>query len=69
MPTAPAVIDLVKNGEVDAARGIDFEMRRGEIFGFLGPTARASRRRSTCSARSVKPSGGGVAIWRFSRAE
>ncbi len=29
---------LVKRyGEVEAVRGIDFEVRRGEIFGFLGP--------------------------------
>jgi ABC-2 type transport system ATP-binding protein len=33
-----AVKDLVKRyGEVEAVRGIDLEVRPGEIFGFLGP--------------------------------
>ncbi len=33
-----AVKDLVKKyGEVEAVRGIDLEVRSGEIFGFLGP--------------------------------
>jgi ABC-2 type transport system ATP-binding protein len=37
----PAVIeahDLVKNfGSIEAVRGIDLEVHRGEVFGFLGP--------------------------------
>lgn len=27
-------------GEVEAVSGIDFEVQRGELFGFLGPRAR-----------------------------
>ena len=33
-----SVSGLVKRyGQVEAVRGIDFEVRRGETFGFLGP--------------------------------
>ena len=42
-----------------AARGVealDFQVEAGEIFGFLGPTVRASPRRSArCSTSSGRP--------------
>ena len=51
--TAVSVNSLVKRyDQVEAVRGIELEVASGEIFGFLGPTARASPRRSTCCARS-----------------
>ncbi len=38
MPAAIAVKNLHKSyGEFEAVRGIDFEVRRGEVFGLLGP--------------------------------
>jgi ABC-2 type transport system ATP-binding protein len=38
MAAAVAVHQLTKSyGEIQAVRGIDFEVREGEIFGFLGP--------------------------------
>ena len=37
-PAAITVAGLTKNyGEIEAVRGIDFEVRTGETFGFLGP--------------------------------
>ena len=37
-PPAITVAGLTKNyGEIEAVRGIDFEVRTGETFGFLGP--------------------------------
>jgi ABC-2 type transport system ATP-binding protein len=37
-PPAITVSGLTKNyGEIEAVRGIDFEVARGETFGFLGP--------------------------------
>jgi len=37
-PSAVTVAGLVKKyGEIEAVRGIDFEVARGETFGFLGP--------------------------------
>ena len=54
--SGPAVLaeGLVKHftgreGEVEAVRGVDLEVGAGEIFGFLGQTAPASRRRCGCS--------------------
>jgi ABC-type multidrug transport system ATPase subunit len=37
-PLAVEVTGLAKNyGEIEAVRGISFEVRSGEVFGFLGP--------------------------------
>jgi len=58
---APAVtvIDLVKSyGEVDAVRGIDFEVRRGETFGFLGPNGAGKSTTINMLCTLVRPSGG-----------
>ena len=35
-------------GEVPAVQGIDLRVEEGEIYGFLGPTAPARRRRCGC---------------------
>jgi ABC-2 type transport system ATP-binding protein len=52
---AIAVSALKKNyGKVEAVRGIDFEVARGEVFGLLGPSksskacARAAAARCVC---------------------
>jgi ABC-2 type transport system ATP-binding protein len=61
LDTAPAVtvIDLVKSyGEVDAVRGIDFQVRRGEIFGFLGPNGAGKSTTINMLCTLVRPSGG-----------
>jgi ABC-2 type transport system ATP-binding protein len=61
LDTAPAVtvIDLVKSyGEVDAVRGIEFEVRRGEIFGFLGPNGAGKSTTINMLCTLVRPSGG-----------
>lgn len=49
-PLASGVVDLLtatglrKNfGEFEAVTGIDFGVRRGECFGFLGPQGAGSR--------------------------
>jgi ABC-2 type transport system ATP-binding protein len=61
LDTAPAVsvIDLVKSyGEVDAVRGIEFEVQRGEIFGFLGPNGAGKSTTINMLCTLVRPSGG-----------
>ena len=34
--------------EVEAVRGISFDVAEGELFGLLGPNGAARRRRSRC---------------------
>ncbi len=59
--TVPAVsvLDLVKNyGEVEAVRGIEFEVSAGEIFGFLGPNGAGKSTTINMLCTLVRPSGG-----------
>jgi len=59
--TAPAVtvLDLVKSyGEVEAVRGIDFEVGSGEVFGFLGPNGAGKSTTINMLCTLVRPSGG-----------
>ncbi len=60
-PPAPAVtvLDLVKSyGEVEAVRGIDFEVGAGEVFGFLGPNGAGKSTTINMLCTLVRPSGG-----------
>ncbi len=58
---APAVTvnGLVKRyDEVEAVRGIDFEVQRGETFGFLGPNGAGKSTTINMLCTLVRPSGG-----------
>ncbi len=58
---APAVtvLDLVKNyDEVEAVRGIEFEVRSGEVFGFLGPNGAGKSTTINMLCTLVRPSSG-----------
>ncbi len=58
-PPAVTVLDLVKSyGEVEAVRGIDFEVGSGEIFGFLGPNGAGKSTTINMLCTLVRPSGG-----------
>jgi ABC-2 type transport system ATP-binding protein len=62
-PIDVRVRGLTKNyGETEAVRGIDFEVRRGEIFGLIGPDGAGRRRRSTCSPASLTPTSGDITL-------
>ena len=45
-------------GEVEAVRGIDFEVAQGEIFGFLGPNGAGKSTTIGMLCTLVRPSGG-----------
>jgi ABC-2 type transport system ATP-binding protein len=52
-------------GRNEAVRGIDFEVQRGEVFGFLGPNGAARRPRSHLAdglQNTFFPTGGGTGL-------
>jgi ABC-2 type transport system ATP-binding protein len=56
---AVTVLDLVKNyDEVEAVRGIDFEVATGETFGFLGPNGAGKSTTINMLCTLVRPSAG-----------
>ena len=62
---APAVSvrGLLKSyGEVDAVRGIDFDVQAGEIFGFLGPNGAGKSTTISMLCALVRPSGGAARV-------
>jgi ABC-2 type transport system ATP-binding protein len=62
---APAVSvnGLTKRyGEVEAVRGIDFEVAAGEIFGFLGPNGAGKSTTINMLCTLVRPSGGSALV-------
>jgi ABC-2 type transport system ATP-binding protein len=62
---APAVSvnGLLKSfGEVEAVRGIDFEVGAGEIFGFLGPNGAGKSTTINMLCTLMRPSGGSARV-------
>jgi ABC-2 type transport system ATP-binding protein len=62
---APAVSvkGLAKRyGEIDAVRGIDFEVSRSEVFGFLGPNGAGKSTTISMLCTLVKPTGGSALV-------
>jgi ABC-2 type transport system ATP-binding protein len=58
-----SVNGLVKRyDEVEAVRGIDFEVRSGEIFGFLGPNGAGKSTTINMLCTLVRPSGGSAKV-------
>jgi ABC-2 type transport system ATP-binding protein len=62
-PLAIEVRDLEKSfDEVEAVRGVSFEVARGEVFGFLGPNGAGKTTTINMLCTLVKPSGGGARV-------
>jgi ABC-2 type transport system ATP-binding protein len=64
-PTAPAVSvkGLAKRyGEIEAVRGIDFQVARSEVFGFLGPNGAGKSTTISMLCTLVKPTGGSALV-------
>lgn len=49
-------------GNVRALRGVNLEVRRGEIFGFLGPNGSGKTTTIRCLLDLIRPSGGTVRV-------
>jgi len=45
-------------GDVQALRGVDLEVRRGEVFGFLGPNGSGKTTTIRCLLDLIRPDGG-----------
>jgi ABC-2 type transport system ATP-binding protein len=64
-PTVPAVsvTELAKSyGDVEAVRGIDFEVAAGETFGFLGPNGAGKSTTINMLCTLVRPSAGSARV-------
>jgi ABC-2 type transport system ATP-binding protein len=60
---AVSVNGLVKHyGDVDAVRGIEFDVAAGEIFGFLGPNGAGKSTTINMLCTLVRPSGGSARV-------
>jgi len=68
-PPAAATISVSgltkRYGEVEAVRGIDFDVAPGEIFGFLGPNGAGKSTTISMLCTLVKPSGGTATVAGF----
>jgi ABC-2 type transport system ATP-binding protein len=49
-------------GTVQALRGVDLEVRRGEIFGFLGPNGSGKTTTIRCLLDLIRPAGGTLRV-------
>ncbi len=53
---------LKRYGEVEAVRGIDFQVARSEVFGFLGPNGAGKSTTINMLCTLVRPSGGAARV-------
>ena len=61
----PAIVTrrLTKSyGQVEALRGLDLEVQRGEIFGFLGPNGAGKTTTIRCLLDLIRPDGGTASV-------
>src|SRR5947209_3910047 len=64
-PPEPAIVvnRLTKNyRDVEAVRGVDFEVARGEVFGFLGPNGAGKTTTINMLCTLARPSSGSASV-------
>ena len=65
MTDTPAIVTrrLTKSyGAVEALRGLDLDVQRGEIFGFLGPNGAGKTTTIRCLLDQIRPDGGTASV-------
>jgi ABC-2 type transport system ATP-binding protein len=63
MPAAISVNDLRKSfGEIEAVRGVSFEVEAGEVFGFLGPNGAGKTTTINMLCTLAKPTSGSASV-------
>lgn len=63
---AIVIQELTKRyGKVEALRGVDLEVQRGEIFGFLGPNGAGKTTTIRCLLDLIRPSSGKISVLGF----
>jgi ABC-2 type transport system ATP-binding protein len=63
MNLAIEVVGLQKSfGEIEAVRGVSFEVARGEVFGFLGPNGAGKTTTINMLCTLAKPTGGSALV-------
>src|SRR5437588_2278834 len=63
IPSAIEVASLEKSfGEVEAVRGVSFDVARGEVFGFLGPNGAGKTTTINMLCTLVKPTAGSASV-------
>jgi ABC-2 type transport system ATP-binding protein len=63
MPPAISVQSLRKSfGEIEAVRGVDFDVARGEVFGFLGPNGAGKTTTINMLCTLSRPSSGSARV-------
>src|SRR6195952_1671157 len=63
MNLAIEVSDLQKSfGEIEAVRGVSFEVARGEVFGFLGPNGAGKTTTINMLCTLARPTGGSALV-------
>ncbi len=66
MNQSPAISiqNLTKSyGKIQALRGVDLEVQRGEVFGFLGPNGAGKTTTIRCLLDLIRPSSGSIKIF------
>ncbi|HSS34210.1 MAG TPA: ATP-binding cassette domain-containing protein [Solirubrobacterales bacterium] len=63
MPSAISVKSLRKSfGDLEAVRGVDFEVETGEVFGFLGPNGAGKTTTINMLCTLSRPTGGSASV-------
>jgi ABC-2 type transport system ATP-binding protein len=63
-PTALSIQNLTKTyGKVQALRGVNLEVQRGEVFGFLGPNGAGKTTTIRCLLDLIRPSSGSIRVF------